>query len=470
MSILQPKLRTFDSPHVLLALGLSAISLGQALQSGNGFINVAALFYLTLSLIFFSWAIFGRSQQDEKFFSKITFPILGLGLLLQIYQLAFAYFGDGLFLSLLPNLWQFRLGILLAGGLAMASLFLPDNVSPRWINVLTALVLLVLFLSGVWLIRHVPYPYIDVFVFHQNSGNALLNGVNPYTLNALNIYGDKYVYAYGPALMQGNVLTIGNPYPPLSIYVSTLGYLFGGDIRYSHLMAFLLSGALMAFLYPGRTSKLAAYIFLFMPKSFYVLEQSWTEPIVVLFLMLVVYAAVHRPQWLSIMAGLFFASKQYLIFVFPLALLLFPFKQPFPTWFRRYLEIASIALLVTLPLALWDFRAFFWNVGEAQWYQMFRLDALSYLTLYARLTDVQPSQFIAFMVLAFAFFTVWRIVPRTPAGFALALAWCLILFFAFNKQAFCNYYFLVIGAMCAALSLFSSKIMADPLKQDLAVV
>jgi hypothetical protein len=46
---------------------------------------------------------------------------------------------------------------------------------------------------------------------------------------------------------------------------------------------------------------------------------------------------------------------------------------------------------------------------------------------------------------------VWR-SPRSPAGFAASLALLSLAFFAFNKQAFCNYYFFVIGALCCAIA------------------
>ena len=43
--------------------------------------------------------------------------------------------------------------------------------------------------------------------------------------------------------------------------------------------------------------------------------------------------------------------------------------------------------------------------------------------------------------------------PRTPAGFAGGVALVYFAFFAFNKQAFENYYFFVIGALCCAVAL-----------------
>ena len=52
-----------------------------------------------------------------------------------------------------------------------------------------------------------------------------------------------------------------------------------------------------------------------------------------------------------------------------------------------------------------------------------------------------PSAAVAFVAAAIAVgLSIWRL-PRTPAGFASAVAVTFFVFFAFNKQAFCNYYF-----------------------------
>ena len=40
--------------------------------------------------------------------------------------------------------------------------------------------------------------------------------------------------------------------------------------------------------------------------------------------------------------------------------------------------------------------------------------------------------------------------PRTPAGFAAGVGLTMLAFFSVNKQAFCNYYFFVAGALCCA--------------------
>jgi hypothetical protein len=46
---------------------------------------------------------------------------------------------------------------------------------------------------------------------------------------------------------------------------------------------------------------------------------------------------------------------------------------------------------------------------------------------------------------------LWR-CPRDPAGFAAAVAMTYLPFIAFNKQAFANYYYFVIGALCCAVA------------------
>jgi hypothetical protein len=45
-----------------------------------------------------------------------------------------------------------------------------------------------------------------------------------------------------------------------------------------------------------------------------------------------------------------------------------------------------------------------------------------------------------------------RKASRGPAGFASAMALVYVVFIAFNKQAFCNYYFFVIGCFCCAIA------------------
>ncbi len=449
-----------DITRVGFCLGLAGLTLGQALQNGNGGFTVPAIIWLTASLIFLGYALITSQKHFHFIFQRISLPVFILGLLWQIYQLVNTLPGFYLSPSAISALWLFKLGIVIAGCFALLSLAPAGWISPTHQNILVGLTLLVILFLGVWVIKASPNPFIDVFVFHQTSAETLLHGHNPYTLTSKNIYGNTALY--GAELVNNGNLTIGNPYPPLSIYFSTLGYLAGGDIRYSHLLAILLSGALIAFLHPGRESKFAAYIFLFTPRVFFVLEQSWTEPIVIFFMAATIFCAARYPRWLPILLGLLFASKQYFLFIIPLTLLLVPRKSSWKKWINIYGWMGGVMVAVTAPLAFWNLSAFIWNVGEAQWYQVFRRDALSYLALYAHTFDRTPSQLIGFIALAIAFLLVWRFAPRTPTGFAISIAWCLGIFFAFSKQAFCNYYFLVIGTISCALASLTVQHQVSP--------
>ena len=119
----------------------------------------------------------------------------------------------------------------------------------------------------------------------------------------------------------------------------------------------------------------------------------------------------------------------------------------------RFLLVAVVtALLVTLPLALWDVNAFGHSALLLQFRQPFRQDALSYLVPLARVTGAVPSSFIPFVLAAgVTAVCLWK-CPRTPSAFAAAFALTFLVFFAFNKQAFCNYYHLAIAALCCAVA------------------
>ncbi len=433
-----------------LGVGLAAFALGQALQNGNGSLTFPATLWLTAALICAGVGVAAQHRAAPQILQKTFFVILILGVLWQIGQMLTTL--PGIYLVPMPpaDFQRFQAGVLVAGCLALFSLAPDAWLRPKWRNVFVALTLFAVFALGAWVIRASPDPKIDTYVFQQTSSAALLHGQNPYELTPPNIYGN--LAFYGAELVKDGHMTIGNPYPPLSIYLSTLGFIGGGDIRYSHLLAIVLAGALIAWLRPGREAQLAAYLLLFTPRAFFVVEQSWTEPLVLLGVILTVFCALRCPRWTPVALGLLLASKQYMPLMLPLTLLLLPRKASWRDWVWLYGGALAVAALVTVPLALWNMPAFLWDVGGAQWYQLFRMDALSYLAIYARAFGQEPSQFIAFVALSGAFLFAWRYAPRSPEGFVTALALCLGIFFAFNKQAFANYYFLVIGIFCCAFA------------------
>ena len=341
---------------------------------------------------------------------------------------------------------------------AAAALLLVLGRKGRW-AVSLVVVLVLHLLLGFWMVRSCPGPHIDVFVFQQLGGQALLSGDNPYAVTYPDIYADTAQAqdrdVYGTGLSREGQLAFGFPYPPLSLLLSTCGYWIGGDHRYDQAAALTLAGLLLAIARPGRWGAMAALLLLLTPRAFFILGRGWTEPFVVLLLALVVFTAYRKPRLLPIALGLFLASKQYLVFAVPLAWLLIPDPR---NW-RAALRLIGGALLVTavvsLPLALWDLKSFWHSTVTVQQVAPFREDALSWLVWYYQrspMNGVKPEAWVAFAVAIPMLIVALALCPRTPAGFALGLAAVYLPFIAFNKQAFANYYLFVIGAMVCALA------------------
>jgi hypothetical protein len=148
------------------------------------------------------------------------------------------------------------------------------------------------------------------------------------------------------------------------------------------------------------------------------------------------------------------ASKQYL----PATIVLMPLAYSIKLE-RRSLALGliiavSVAAVVTLPLALWDFRAFWQSAITLQMRQPYRPDALSFLAWWGfGKTGWTGPFWLAFAALfVAAALSLWRL-PRGIAGFVMGFAFTYYCFFAFNKQAFANYYYLVLGGVCIATAL-----------------
>ena len=279
----------------------------------------------------------------------------------------------------------------------------------------------------------------------------------------LDIYGSSTVY--GEGLSVNGRLTFGFPYPPLSLFLAIPGHFFG-DHRYSQLVAMTTSGALMAFARPGRLGALAAALFLFTPRGLFVLEQSWTEPFLVLLLSATVFAACRREACVPYLFGLFLVVKQYLVFVVPLAWLIVRRPLDRNNLGRWALKALAIGAAVSLPLALWNISAFTRDVVTLQIHQPFRLDALSYMANAVREGGRPWPASFAFIAAVLAVGLSLLRAPRTPAGFAGAVALTYFGFFAFSKQAFCNYYYFVLGALCCAVAALDGVGERDGRRND----
>jgi hypothetical protein len=324
----------------------------------------------------------------------------------------------------------------------------PAAAADGRMRVALGLVLLLHLGLGVATLRWTPPQRVDVYLFQEDAAAALLHGTDPYSITHQNLYGHQSSFFYGPGVVRDGRVDFGFQYPPLSLLAVLPGYLLG-DLRYTYIAALLLSSALLVRIRLSQITLVAVILLLLSPVTFYVLSRGWTEPLVLLSLYWTCLAAARRSRWLPVALGLFFASKQYTVLAVPFVALL---RAPF-TW-KAYLRLliaaAIVASVVAAPFAIWNFHDFWQGVVTWQLIQPFRPDALSFSVLAARLGLPRISQVLVMLAAAAA--SIWSLAraPRQASAFAGCFALVMLVFFCLNKQAFVNYYFLVIGAMLLA--------------------
>ena len=440
------------------------MSLGRAIQLQNGFYDAGALIWLSVTFACLLAALVpargagGRSRR----YRALPVIVLALGLIWQFATLIssrpamyieFEHPSDEpTFFRMLIAAATLSIGVLLG------------RRRPRQVAFL--LVLVLHFALGAWMLRASPKPRIDVVTVHREAIDALGHGRSPYSITFENIYGHERFYAAG--LTAGGRVLFGLPYPPLSLLMAAPGHWLAGDYRYALLAALTSSGALIAFCGWRRRGEdaailerqacLAALLLLFTPRVFFELEQGWTEPFAVLLLAATVFAAAGESRLSGPIAGLLVAVKQYLVLSVPLLFLLF--GRHF-TWRQAGIAVAT-ATAVTLPFFLWDPAGFLNSVVLLQFAEPFRRDSLSYLSWMVRNGFDPPGVWITIVAACAAIaLGMWRL-PRTPAGFAAAVALVTMASFAFGKKAFCNYYFLVIAALVIAVGAAADDRSPDP--------
>jgi hypothetical protein len=327
---------------------------------------------------------------------------------------------------------------------------------------------------GALVIQRTPQPQIDVWYFQQMGASALLQGIDPYLVAYPNIYG-PLTSSYAPAVLSPDRLyVLGNPYPPLTILLGLPAAALAADVRWVSLAAVLFSAWAIRRLGRGSVAaELAAVLLLVQPRMLFVLEQSWTEPTVLataLACLLLVdewtraEARGGRSAWGSWAAGLAggiaLTSKQYA----PLVLLPVLFAVPARERWRAIAVAAGTAAAVLLPFILWDVPAFIRSVAEFQVAQPFRPDSLSWLSaavqLGGPLLPIWPAFLLAGAALALG---LRRAITLDQAALTAAGAWLVLVLF--NKQAFCNYYWLAVGLLCAAVALCGAR-RTEPAPSD----
>lgn len=417
-----------------IPLAIGALALGAALQVRDGLYSPLAVALLGVAVIATIVAIACGNER-----SRFATPILFACLLMQLGLLLTDFPGS----HHEPHTWRdyrtFLALIVVAISLLVVAVRAPRAAFFGFLAIyLTA---------GTWLLRKTHEPFMDVFVFQRDACAALMHGTNPYTMTYPDLYGADGSYVYGDGLSRDGRLLFGFPYMPLTLWWNLIGHVTVGDYRFGQLIAVAIAALLIAATRWSRVSILAATMLLFTPRGFFIIEQGWTEPLLVMLLAGTMFCAMRSPKLLPYAFGMLLASKQYAALLIPLVPLLTDWRN----W-RFHLKAIATACVVTLPLVFWNFSAFWDNAVVLQFRQPFRDDALSFAAALSRAGVPKLHTAIAVIAaLAVAVFCARR-ANRSGNSFALGVAITALTFFSLNKQAFANYYVFVIASLCCAIA------------------
>ncbi len=422
-------------------LALGAVTIALALQISSGMYDARALALVTLASVVAVVGLFWRRRGGPPEHPLLAQAILGAGcsagLLCHLF-LNPTFYADARAFD-----GGFRWFALIS--LVILSAYLCIHLRASLIRARFLLLLLCFAVMGIVVLRASPRPWVDVWTFQQGAADALLHGVNPYRAAYPDIYAGRAGLGYAPELLwHGRVAAF--PYPPLTILADLPGFAVFGDVRYSMLALMIASAWLIGRAAPGVTGELAGLLVLLQPRSLFVLEQAWSEPLVLFCFALTAYLIARGARWALCggALGLLAVSKQFSPFLFvPLAAVL-------PN--RRGLWVAAAVLMAVLvPFAIGDPAAFWRGLVQFHFLQAFRADSLSLTAAAVRLVGaaVLPVS-LAGVALAVALLalTVRRGGGLPLACAAAAAAWCAVL--VWNKQSFCNYWWLASGLLGVA--------------------
>jgi hypothetical protein len=441
---------------------------------GEPTIYFALLLGIVGSLSFLGW-----NRLDKMKVNIRTFEI-GVWLLVVI-QLGILCFSPSLIYvrdtSANENL---KLFLYLAAGfwLLSGTKILAPNLFPRWLQkpFFPIVAILSVMVAKALVISASPTPAIDVHLVLTQATDNFLDFKNPYTGTYPDIYGGAYGYA--PTFS----------YWPGSLFLFAPYRFLGLDIRYGLWFFDALAGILLGLLAfrkfailpdsvasgPPRSSlsrmSLAfsfASLWLTLPVSFFVLEQSWLDTVIVTGAVALLYCLLRdRFKTAAIIAGLMVTVKQYACFYIFFALIEF-FRRARIRGFSlsKIMKWCGLGLLVfgvvMVPFIMLDPKAFYTATIGLYGTIPMRLDALTLRAWAGLRTHADTLEFFSnpvLLMIAMAGLSGWSFIQlrnkNSPKGLTYGVSSFIIFacIFLFGTHSFCNqYYFLVIWPLLIAL-------------------
>jgi hypothetical protein len=287
-----------------------------------------------------------------------------------------------------------------------------------------------------------PNPVIDVFTLLCEEPDQILAGRNPYTHDIVSPYGTARAEALGVA-DPPDPRPAG--YPPHPYLLALPFRALGADPRWANVVGDGLAALALLGVALQRRRPLAGFLalalWLFIPRTTFMIEQAWYEPMIggLLGVGLLLTEAAGWQRWTGyLLIGLGLTAKQYGAPMLPA--LLWPHRKH---W--RPIIVGLVAgLAVMLPWLIWSPHDFldtvFWK----------HLDRPSQhegaITIAAGCNNIfgfVPWCGVMWALAGVLVLLISARAPRHGAATALALGTSLFVFCLFHTQGFFNYFYLV---------------------------
>lgn len=272
-------------------------------------------------------------------------------------------------------------------------------------------------------------PRIDVWVILQDVARGLPR--NPYEMSFPNVPAHETSCCFN--------------YLPTTFLATAPGEWLFGDVRWVEAGCIVAAGALLVWHVRGSRRSLGiALLVVGAPGTLLVVQQAWTEPLLLVALCGAAIAIDRRRWWVAVLAlGLALGCKQHVLVLVPFLLLYRDFGV------RRALGVVAVGAAVVVPWAVWDPVRFKVCVAD------FFLDETAPGTSLSLWRFLPSGLGLPVLLLGTAVAT-WIAVRRGPgggAGLLLGSGVILMVFDLLNKQTFLNQWWLACVLVVAGIAL-----------------
>lgn len=285
--------------------------------------------------------------------------------------------------------------------------------------------------TGCVVIALVPNPHIDVWYLLQQSSSGLLSGDDMYRQHWQHSHGLQAIY----------------PYLPMSTLLLAPFRWIAGDVRAGLLLASVATSALLRNFAAAAPVALSLLV-LVHPHWAFLVDQSWTEPLLLFLLCAAVVATERGRPILAVLAlAAALAAKQHVVLLLPL----------FAWWpafgWRRALAAGAVAAVAVLPWIVAG-PADFWHDAVHANLTLGVIPRALCIPSFLLRHGVTVGFWFPLLALLASYAGCLR-APRTATGLALGSALVLWTLDATNKQSFFNHYTLPLGLLVLALTAAS---------------